>query len=134
MDDINSTLNLLAKDILESDGYILHGAISRFRARAMGGKRLKQSTDVFGVFDLIALHPFGMPRFIRLTTKAKFQKSTKTIDARLKKHIYCAHIECWVWHEDKGYFVRYVRAEVASMLTEVLRWVPDIIVLHRVVD
>lgn len=54
-----------AKELLEHSGYLVHRAVRTPIKR--GPLFYSNSNDVFGVFDLVAIKPAAIPRFIQVT-------------------------------------------------------------------
>lgn len=66
--------------------------------------------DIFGVFDLVCIHPDGKILFLQLTSysnvAARFKKVMKFFDSNymLPSFFHNASFEVWGWHNEKKEF------------------------------
>lgn len=62
-----------------------------------------QNIDLFGLFDVVALHPGGEHiRFIQVKTNRKADKATREAIGNLAMPVGCIK-EIWVWFDRKGF-------------------------------
>ena len=76
--------------------------------------RYAKEQDIFGVFDLVAMHPDGKMLFLQLTSyaniSARFKKVSKFFETNfmLPNFFHKASFEVWGWHNEKKEFRKKV--------------------------
>lgn len=90
-------LQVLARKVLEAEGYVVHTAVRSVQRR--GRMWISQDTDVFNAFDLIAtrIEPPHPLRFIQVTTIRNVSKRIRKVDP-VPVNLNAASVEVW------GYF------------------------------
>jgi hypothetical protein len=89
-------LQVIARKILESDGYIVHTAVRSVQKR--GPLWISQTTDIFNAFDLIAtrIDPPRCLRFVQVTTAASVSERIKKVDP-VPINPSIASVEIWAY-------------------------------------
>ncbi len=90
-------LQVMARKLLEADGYTVHTAVRSVQKR--GPIWISQTTDIFNAFDLIATRIHGPRplRFIQITTDGKASERIKKVDPVPINHA-IASVEVWTYH------------------------------------
>lgn len=89
-------LQVVARKLLESDGYTVHTAVRSVQKR--GPIWISQTTDIFNAFDLIAtrIDPPRPLRFIQVTTKNSVSERIKKVDP-VPVNPGVASVEIWAY-------------------------------------
>lgn len=104
-------LELRAQRILEADGW----AVWRPTGRARHG-----SSDIFGAFDLLALHPGHLPLLVQVGVvphAARKRRQVDAVDALTRASGVSQEVWCWC---DKGRRFRTWRKSMSGSWREVM--------------
>ena len=89
-------LQVMARKILEADGYSVHTAVRSVQRR--GPIWISQTTDIFNAFDLIAtrIEPPRSLRFVQVTTAKSVSERVKKVDP-VPINPTIASVEIWAY-------------------------------------
>ena len=89
-------LQVLARKLLERDGYTVHTAVRSVQKR--GPIWISQDTDIFNAFDLVATRIEGPRpmRFVQVTSASVSERIKKVDPVPINPAI--ASVEIWKWH------------------------------------
>ena len=89
-------LQVLARKLLEADGYVVHTAVRSVQRR--GPIWISQTTDIFNAFDLIGTRIAGPRplRFVQVTAGSVSERIKKVDPVPINPAI--ASVEIWKWH------------------------------------
>lgn len=108
-------LELLAKTILKGKGYYVHRVEPARSMKTAYGWRSLGNNDLFGVFDLIAIHPHGMCKLIQVTTTSTHATHRKhKIDDAIPVHIPDVNFEIWAGMGERTKFYFRVHRRVGK--------------------
>jgi hypothetical protein len=93
-------LQVMARKLLEADGYVVHTAVRSSQRVGPPWKPfwISQTTDIFNAFDLIAtrMDPPRSLRFIQVTVKGKVSERVKKVDP-VPINAAVASVEIWAY-------------------------------------
>src|SRR2546428_12977835 len=93
-------LQVMARKLLEADGYVVHTAVRSSQRVGPSWKPfwISQTTDIFNAFDLIAtrMDPPRPMRFIQVTVQGKVSERVKKVDP-VPINPAVASVEIWAY-------------------------------------